>query len=289
MKKLRTFLHMIKFEHTIFALPFAYLGMVLAWGDWESATWWDFFWITVAMAAARTSAMSLNRYVDRYIDVGNPRTANRPIQTGAIDSGTVLLLAATSLAILAVAAWMLNALAFFLFPIALVFLVGYSYTKRFTWLCHYILGFTDGLAPMGAWVGVTASLFTPADLPAWLLLAAVTFWIGGFDIIYACQDVDFDRRVGIYSIPARFGIRRALQIAAASHVLTVLFMIVLGLTSSLAWPYWLGVVIMAVLLAYENSLVRPDDLSRLGVAFFNINGYISVTIFVATFVAILMA
>jgi 4-hydroxybenzoate polyprenyltransferase len=160
MNKLRVFLEMIKFEHTIFALPFAYLGMVLAWGGWEQANWWDFIWISVAMAAARTAAMSLNRYIDRQVDVGNPRTAKRPIQTGAIPANTVLLFAILSLVILAVAAWQLDPLALYLFPGALLFLVGYAYTKRFTWLCHYVLGFTDGLAPMGGWVAVRGSVFT---------------------------------------------------------------------------------------------------------------------------------
>jgi 4-hydroxybenzoate polyprenyltransferase len=285
MSKLRTFLDMVRFEHTIFALPF---GMVLAWGDWDNANWWDVIWITVAMASARTAAMALNRYIDRRIDSGNPRTASRPIQTGAIDAASVLALSVVSLIILAFSAWMLDPLAFFLFPGALVFLVGYSYTKRFTWLSHFILGFTDGLAPMGAWVAVRGSVFTLSDLPAWLLLAAVTVWIGGFDIIYACQDVEFDRQNGLHSIPARFGIRRGLQVAAASHVMTIILMVMLGLATALSWPYWLGLVVMSGLLIYENSLVRPDDLSKLGLAFFNINGYISVTIFVATFAAVLI-
>jgi 4-hydroxybenzoate polyprenyltransferase len=288
MSKLRIFLDMVRFEHTIFALPFAYMGMVLAWGDWDNANWWDFIWITVAMAAARTAAMSLNRYIDRRIDARNPRTAGRPIQSGAIDSATVLVLSAVSLIILAFSAWMLNPLAFILFPGALIFLVGYSYTKRFTWLSHYILGFTDGLAPMGAWVAVRGSAFTPSDLPAWLLLASVTVWIGGFDVIYACQDVEFDRQNGLHSIPARFGIRRGLQVAAASHVATVILMVMLGLVVSLSWPYWIGLAIMTGLLIYEHSLVHPDDLSKLGLAFFNINGYISVTIFVATFAAVVI-
>jgi 4-hydroxybenzoate polyprenyltransferase len=288
MARLRIFLDMIRFEHTVFALPFAYLGMVLAWGSWDNANWWDFVWITIAMAAARTAAMALNRYIDRRIDLNNPRTASRPIQTGRIDSFSVLIMAIISLVILALAAWMLNPLAFFLFPGALIFLVGYSYTKRFTWLCHYILGFTDGLAPMGAWVGVRGSIFTVADLPAWILTATVTFWIGGFDILYACQDVDFDRQEGLFSIPASFGIRRGLQIAAASHVITVLLLILLGVIVELSWPYWIGVAIVAGLLLYEHSLVKPDDLSKLTLAFFNINGYISLTLFAATLIAILI-
>ncbi|MEW5986130.1 MAG: UbiA-like polyprenyltransferase [Chloroflexota bacterium] len=289
MHKLRVFLDMIRFEHTIFALPFAYLGMVLAWGDWKRANWWDFVWITVAMAAARTAAMSLNRLIDQRIDAQNPRTARRPIQTGAIEARTVLFYAVLSLVILGGAAWLLDPLAFYLFPGALVFLVGYAYTKRFTWLCHYILGFTDGLAPMGAWAAVRGSLFTAADLPAWLLMAVVTFWIGGFDVIYGCQDVEFDRRVGLHSIPARFGLKTGLRVAAASHVLTVLLLIGLGLLLQLQWPYWVGVAAVAGLLLYEHSLVSPTDLSKLGIAFFNVNGYISVTIFVATLAAVVIA
>lgn len=285
---LGTFLEMIKFEHTIFALPFAYLGMVLAWGRWEAANWWEFGWITVAMVAARTAAMALNRYIDRHVDAGNPRTAYRPIQTGAIDARSVLFFAVLSLVVLAIAAWMLDPLAFYLFPGALLFLVGYAYTKRYTWLCHYVLGFTDGLAPVGAWVAVRGSLFTVDDVPAWLLLTAVTFWIGGFDVIYACQDVEFDRRYGLYSIPAQFGIKRGLQVAAASHLLTVLILVLLGVVIGLGWVYWLGVTAVAALLFYEHSLVKPDDLSKLGLAFFNVNGYISITIFVTTFLAVLL-
>ena len=232
--------------------------------------------------------MAINRYVDRYIDAGNPRTAGRPIQTGAIEAGTVLISAIISLSILALAAWMLDPLALLLFPIALLFLVGYSYTKRFTWLCHYILGFTDGLAPMGAWVAVRGSIFTLDDLPAWFLMAAVTFWIGGFDIIYACQDVSFDKEAGLHSIPVRFGTKRALQMAAASHIVAILLMISVGLFVGLIWPYWLGLVLMALLLIYEHSLVNPNDLSKLSIAFFNVNGYISVVVFVATFTAVLL-
>ena len=280
---------MIRFEHTIFALPFAYLGMVLAWDSWENANWWDFIWITIAMISARTAAMALNRYIDRRIDAQNPRTASRPIQTGAIDKLTVLLMAVLSLMVLGLAAWMLDPLAFFLFPIALIFLVGYSYTKRFTWMSHFILGFTDGLAPMGAWVAVRGSIFTLGDLPAWILLATVTFWIGGFDIYYSCQDVDFDRENHLYSIPARFGVARALQVAGISHIITVVLFVILGFVALLGWPYWFGVAIMAALLAYEHLLVRPDDLSNLDLAFFNINGYISVIIFLATAGAIIIA
>ena len=288
MKRLTSFLEMIRFEHTIFALPFAYVGMVLAWGSWENANWWDFLWIGNSITAARTAAMAFNRYIDRTIDIGNPRTANRPIQSGSIDARSVLISAIAATGILAIAAWMLDPLALLLFPGALALLVGYSYTKRFTWMSHYVLGFTDGLAPMGAWVAVTGSIFTVDDLPAWLLLAAVTLWIGGFDVIYACQDVSFDREHGLHSIPARFGLERGLLVARISHIATILVLITLGTTTGLSWPYWLGLVIIAGLLVYEHSLVSPTNLSRINVAFFNINGYISITLFVGTFAAVIV-
>ena len=232
--------------------------------------------------------MALNRYIDRSIDALNPRTADRPIQTGSIDRTTVLVLAILSLLLLASAAWMLDPLALLLSPVAVIFLVGYSYTKRFTWLSHYILGFTDGLAPMGAWIAVTGSIFSADDLPAWIMLGAVTAWIGGFDIYYACQDVDFDRQYGLHSIPARFGISRGLQTAGASHIVTIGLMFVLGFAAGLSWPYWFGVAAMAALLAYEHLLVGPDDLSNLNLAFFNINGYISIIIFAATSAAVFL-
>lgn len=279
MKAIRDFLELIKFEHTIFALPFAYLGMLLAAGGWP--TWWDFFWITIAMAAARTLAMGSNRLADRWIDARNPRTADRPLITGSISPRTVWIGTFTAGFILALAAWQLSRLTFMLLPGAYLFLIGYSFTKRITWMSHFILGITDGLAPLGAWAAIRNSLFTPQDLPAWILLGVVTFWIAGFDMIYACQDVDFDRQEGLKSIPARFGIPTALSFSAVCHVITVVLLISLGLVSNLGWPYWIGLIIVSGLLTWEHLLVRPDDLSKLGVAFFNINGYISITLFFA--------
>jgi 4-hydroxybenzoate polyprenyltransferase len=183
--------------------------------------------------------------------------------------------------LLVLAAWQLGPLPLKLLPGALLFLFGYSYTKRFTWLSHYILGFTDGLAPIGAWAAVRGSVFSPDDLPAWILLAVVTLWIGGFDLIYACQDVPYDRQDGLQSIPARFGIPLALSLSTLSHLLTIALLVALGLLMSLGWPYWIGLLVSAALLAWEHSLVRPNDLSRLNVAFFNINSYISITLFVS--------
>ena len=284
MTSLRLFLETIRFEHTVFALPFAYLGMVLAAGGWPSLR--HFFWITVAMAAARTVAFAVNRWADRVYDARNPRTAHRPIPSGRLSPRATLAYGLVAAVVLTIAAWQLNLLALKLLPGALLFLVGYSFTKRFTWLSHWVLGFTDGLAPMGAWVAVRASLFTPADRPAWLLLAAVTFWIAGFDLIYACQDTEFDRAEGLYAVPARFGNAVALRLARANHLLTVGFLAAVGWSVGLGWPYWLGLAITAGLLIYEHSLVSPTDLSRVNVAFFNVNGYIAVTLFVATLFAL---
>lgn len=286
MTRLKTFLDMVRFEHTIFALPFAYIGMFLA-AD-GLPTLWDFVWITVAMAAARTLAFAVNRMADRFYDARNPRTDQRPLVTGAMSLRDTLLYAAVALVVLLVAAALLDPLALKLFPGALLFLIGYSYTKRFTVLAHWVLGFTDGLAPIGAWVAVRGSVFTADDLPAWALLLAVTFWIGGFDLIYATQDFDFDREEGLHAWPARYGIASALRMAQANHVLTVLMLGLAGWLASLGWPYWVGLAGVAGLLAYEHSLVSPDDLSKVNVAFFNVNGIISIVISAATLVALLL-
>ncbi len=285
LRKVRHFLELIKFEHTIFALPFAYLGMLLApESGWPS--WHQFIWITIAMASARTLAMGANRIIDRAIDARNPRTAGRPLVSGQIAPSTAWIGTALSAVILILAAWRLGPLPLILLPGAVLFLVGYSYTKRFTWLSHFILGFTDGLAPMGAWAAVRGSLFTLNDLPAWLLLGAVTTWIGGFDLIYACQDVDFDRREELRSIPARFGVAAALRLSIICHILTMALLLALGAWLSLSWPYWAGMIVAAGLLAYEHILVSPDDLSRIDLAFFNINSYISLTLFASVLAAL---
>jgi 4-hydroxybenzoate polyprenyltransferase len=284
MKQIHAFLDLIKFEHTIFALPFAYLGMVLAAGGLP--TFYQFFWITIAMASARTLGMSFNRLADRHIDARNPRTANRPIQTGKISVRTVTIGVFVSLIVLTIAAWQLGPLTLQLLPGAIVCLLGYAYAKRFTWLSHFMLGFTDGLAPMGAWAAVRGSLFTMQDLPAWLLLFTVMFWIAGFDLIYACQDAEFDRQEDLHSIPARWGNAVALRVAQICHVITVGLLSAIGLVMNLGPVYFIGVVIVAALLIYEHSLIKPTDLSKVNVAFFNVNGYISITIFVATLLAL---
>jgi 4-hydroxybenzoate polyprenyltransferase len=287
MTRLRTFLDMVRFEHTVFALPFAYLGMLLAanyppQGGFRPPTLHQFVWITIAMAAARTFAFAINRYADRTYDARNPRTADRPIPTGRLSSRATLGYGAVALIVLTIAAWQLNDLTLKLLPGAIILLVGYSYAKRFTWLSHWVLGATDGLAPAGAWVAVRAAV----DPPAWLLWLAVTFWIAGFDLIYACQDTEFDRSEGLRSVPARFGNAVALRLAQANHVLTVILLAAVGGVMGLGWVYWLGLAVVAGLLLYEHSLVTPTDLSRVNLAFFNINGYIAVTIFAATLVSL---
>lgn len=284
LSKIRDFLELIKFEHTLFALPFAYLGMVLAAGGWP--TWHEILWITVAMAAARTLAMGANRLADRVIDARNPRTADRPLPSGRVSPRTAWGGTLVAGGVLAVAAWQLGPMPLKLLPIALLFLVGYAFAKRVTVLSHYILGFTDGLAPVGAWVAIRGSLFTPSDLPAWLLLAAVTFWIGGFDLIYACQDADFDRACGLHAIPARFGIAPALRLSSLSHVVTLAVLGALGWLQGLGWPYAAGLVVVAGLLFAEHRLVSPDDLSQLNVAFFHVNSAISLTLFLSVLLAV---
>jgi 4-hydroxybenzoate polyprenyltransferase len=275
MTAVRHFLEAIKVEHTVFALPFAYLGMVLAARGWPGLG--PFLWITLAMVAARTTAMAANRLIDRHLDAQNPRTAGRHLPRGLIMPRDLALAAGLSAALFLVAAWRLGPLCLALAPVALVFLVGYSYTKRFTWTSHWILGFTDGAATAGAWIAVRGRL----DPPAWLLWLAVTVWIAGFDLLYACQDVQFDRQARLHSVPARFGIATALRAARACHVLTALALASAGALLGLGVAYWVGWLVVVGLLAYEHSLVSASDLSRLDVAFFNVNGYISVITFVA--------
>lgn len=284
--KLRVFLDLVRFEHTIFALPFAYIGMVLA--AEGLPTLWDFAWVTVAMAAARTLAFAVNRLADRAIDARNPRTMNRPTVTGAIDARTVTLYAGLSLVVLLVAAALLDPLALALSPIAVIFLVGYSFTKRFTVLAHWVLGLTDAMAVAGGWIAVRGSFFSTDDLPAWLLTAAVTFWIAGFDLMYACQDTQYDIAEGLYAWPAKYGNASALRLATANHVLFLILLALAGFAAGLGWPYYLAAALAAGMLVYEHSLIAPDDLSKINVAFFNMNSYIALTLFAGTLIALLI-
>ncbi|MBI3031286.1 MAG: UbiA family prenyltransferase [Candidatus Rokubacteria bacterium] len=280
MPKLRYFLDSIKFEHTVFALPFAYVAMLLAARGWPG--WRIVIWVTLAMVGGRTLAMSVNRLVDRAIDARNPRTAGRHLPRGLLKPWEMGLLAAGGAALLLVSAWQLNPLCLRLAPLAIVFLVGYHYTKYFTWSSHWILGFTDGIAAAGGWIAVREAF----DLPAFILWFTVTVWIAGFDLLYACQDVEFDRAERLHSFPARFGVPAALSAARVCHLLTVLSLAALPWAIPLGWGYWAGVVAVAGLLIYEHSLVSPTDLSRLDMAFFNVNSYIAVIVLLSALVGL---
>lgn len=266
----RTTLEMIRIEHSVFALPFAMIGALLAARGWPTGH--QILWIVVAMVGARSAAMSFNRLIDRKFDAQNPRTAGRALPAGQLSVRFVAVFALFSSAVLVFAAYQLNSLAFRLSPVALAILFLYSYTKRFTVYSHLVLGFCLGMAPAAAWIAVRGSL-SPSIL---LLTAAVTLWTAGFDILYACQDIDFDRRVGLHSVPQRWGIARALQVSAAMHVLMVVLLFGLAHAEQLGWISLLGVAITAALLLYEHSLVKPSDLSRLDAAFFSINGWIGI-------------
>ncbi|WP_026332391.1 menaquinone biosynthesis prenyltransferase MqnP [Deinococcus apachensis] len=274
--RLKTYLDLVKFEHTVFALPFAYAGMLLAslqvngtgWPGWPTL-----LWVTLAMAAARTAAMGANRVIDRLIDARNPRTAGREVPSGKVSPAQAWGLVVVSLVVLAVAAAQLNPLCLALMPLAVAFLIGYPYTKRYTWLCHAWLGVTDGAAAAGGWIAVTGH-FAPG---AWLLWAVVIFWMIGLDVIYATLDHDFDRANGIQSIPARFGIARALRIAAASHGLTFVLLLAVGVATGASPWYYLAALAMGGILLYEHRIVNPRDLARVNVAFFDANMWLALT------------
>ncbi|UVI32389.1 UbiA-like polyprenyltransferase [Paenibacillus spongiae] len=279
-RKLRIFLEMIKFEHTIFALPFAFMGALLGAVVMENRLpeWGEIGWILLAMIGARSAAMGLNRVIDSAIDKRNPRTAMRAIPAGLLRVSEVLLFSAVSFVLLFLASSRLEPICIQLMPIAVFMLVLYSYTKRFTWLCHIVLGLTIGLAPLGAWVAVTGSF----DTAAWILYIAVVFWLAGFDIIYACQDFDFDRKDGVHSIPARFGLRNALRMARGFHIITAAGFFLLFAMTPLSWGYLAGTVIAAGILFYEHWLVKPSDISRVQTAFFTMNGWLSTVLFAFT-------
>jgi 4-hydroxybenzoate polyprenyltransferase len=271
LNKVPVFFAMIKFEHTVFALPFAYLGSFLARDGVPPLA--DLFWITMAMVGARTSAMSLNRLIDCHLDALNPRTANRALPRGQLSSAEVMVYVLASLLLLGFSAWQLNILCVQLMPAAVFLLVIYSYTKRWTWACHLILGATDGLAPLGGWVAITGSI----DFPGVLLWLAVTFWVAGFDVIYGCQDIEFDRSFGLKSIPACFGLERALLVSRFFQLIAFLLFTGVGWCLKTGVFYWMGLLSAGVLLVWQQRLVSRD-LSRLEVAFFVLNAYFSLLI-----------
>lgn len=281
--RLVTVLDMIRFEHTLFALPFALLGMILAAHGWPS--WGTVFWIAVAMVGARSAAMGFNRLADRHFDAANPRTAQRALPAGEISPGWVAGFVLISALLLVVAAWRLNPLALKLSPVALAVLLGYSFTKRFTWASHLILGLALAGAPLGAWIAVRGDVaWTPL-----VLAAAVLLWVAGFDVLYALQDRDFDRDAGLHSIPARFGVSGALWISGVLHVgvLALLAWLPSVYPPGLGWAYGVGWLGCLALLAWQHWVVRPKDLSRLEPAFFQANAYLSVWLFAAVAVDIL--
>lgn len=280
------YLEMIKFEHTIFALPFAYMGMFMAANGFPNLR--EFVLISIAFVAARTYAMTLNRIVDLSFDRLNPRTKERPLVTGKVRKRTAYIGIVLSLITLVSVSYLLGSFILKCLPVALFFLSFYHITKRFTYLSHFILGFTDGLAPLGAWIAIRNSAFSSSDIPGWLLLFIVTFWIAGFDILYQCWDVDFDRKMNLYSIPSRFGIRKAITVARLCHVIMFLALVFLIKFLPYKLPFLISILITLFLLIREHRMVSPEDLSKLNIAFFNMNGYISIVVFVGLMVSVLI-
>ena len=276
------FVEAVRFEHSLFALPFAYIGMFLAADGLPTLS--QFIWITVAMVAARTLAMSSNRLIHWKEDAANPRTSNRHLPKGLLkpwEMGTLML---ASVGVFMFAASQLNTLALILAPVAAAYVVAYSYAKYYTWTTHFVLGWADAIAPAGAWIGVTGGLG-----PEGVLLAfAVAVWIGGFDIVYACQDYDFDARYGVRSIPRRFGVEAAFWWYRGMHLLTSVSLLALGLWMDLGYLYFIGWGIASALLVYQHTLIKPHDLSKLHLAFFTVNSYISAALLLFTSLAMVI-
>ena len=282
MRKLKVILEMIKFEHTVFALPFAIMSAFIAEEGLPSLT--KLGWILVAMVGARSCAMAFNRLADAEIDSQNPRTATRAIPAGLITKGAVWIFTLVSAGLLVCAAWRLNPLAFKLSPVALAVIIGYSYTKRFTALSHLWLGLALSISPVGAWIAIKGQFdWTPI-----ILCCVVLLWTAGFDVIYACQDVNFDRKHGLHSIPARIGIRWTLWVSSALHVIAVLLLFGIPLLTELGLFYYIGVGIVVLIFIYEHAIVKPHDLSRVNLAFFTLNGMISLVLMALSIADILL-
>jgi 4-hydroxybenzoate polyprenyltransferase len=275
--RVRAFLRLVTIEHSVFALPFAYVAALTAMAP--DIRWSTLGLVTVAMVAGRTLAMAANRLIDREIDARNPRTAGRELVTGAVSGRTAVVGALVALAILLVAAARLNPLCLALSPVAVIPLVVYPYAKRFTNLPHAVLGLAQAIAPVGAWIAVTGRWTHPAALPGVVLGLAVGCWIGGFDLIYACQDAEVDRRIGVRSVPARFGVRAALRASTGTHVVAFALLLWFGVLAGYGWLWYLGLAVTAGVFGYEHAIVRPDDLSRVNRAFFTANGFVALTLF----------
>lgn len=272
--KIKTTLEMIKFEHTLFALPFAFLGAVLAANGLPAA--WQILWITLAMIGARSAAMTFNRIVDRDIDAGNPRTANREIPSGKLSVKFAWLFFIASFALFLFAAYSLNWLTLILSPVALLSVLGYSYAKRFTALSHLFLGWALAISPTAAWIAVRGAI--DSEIPL-LLSLFVLMWTAGFDVLYACQDFEFDKKAGLRSIPARFGIKNSLNIARLFHIQAFLVLVLLYFVTELNWLALAGTLAVGALMIYQHTLVKPNDLSQMNAAFFTTNAFVSVILF----------
>jgi len=281
--KLKTTLEMIKFEHTLFALPFAFLGAVMAANGLP--TWRQLLWITLAMIGARSAAMTFNRIVDREIDAQNPRTANRELPSGKLSVEFAWVFLFVSIGIFLLAAYSLNWLTFVLSPVALVSVLGYSYAKRFTSLAHLLLGWSLAISPTAAWIAVRGAIDSEVPL---LLSLFVLMWTAGFDVMYACQDYEFDRKAGLRSIPARFGISRSLWIARLFHFQAFIVLLLLFIVSELGWIALVGVGAVGPLLVYQHTLVKANDLSKMNAAFFTTNAFVSIILFASFGAAVLL-
>ncbi|MEJ7847380.1 MAG: UbiA-like polyprenyltransferase [Pyrinomonadaceae bacterium] len=273
-QKLATTLAMIKFEHTVFALPFAFLGAVLAADGLPE--WREILWITLAMIGARSAAMTFNRIVDRDIDAANPRTASRELPSGKLSVKFAWIFFAASVALFGIAAYSLNWLTFALAPVALLSILAYSYAKRFTAFAHLILGWSLAISPTAAWIAVRGTLDSAVPI---LLSLLVLMWTAGFDVLYACQDYEFDKKAGLRSIPARFGIKNSLWIARVFHAQAFIVLLLLFLVTGLGWFALTGVFAVGALMIYQHTLVKPDDLSHMNAAFFTTNAFVSVILF----------
>lgn len=273
LNKIKIYMEMIKFQHSVFALPFAYLGAFLS--EMKVPGLIKIFWITIAMIGARSFAMAANRLIDIEIDRRNPRTVERALPRGLLSVPNVILFSLISLGLFLLAVYNLAPICRYLWPIVVIPFIVYPYTKRVTWLSHFVLGFCLGLAPVGAWIAVTNTI----SLDPFLIGAAVLLWVAGFDIFYAIQDIDFDRQHKLYSIPAIFGLKTSLTLTKLLHIGSILILSWLGIRLDLGLFYYMGVFVAGTLLAYENSLIKPDDLSKLNVAFFTMNGITSVVMF----------
>ena len=269
----RRFASLVKLEHTVFALPFAYVGMLLAAGEVPAAA--DWLWVTVAMVGARTLAMGLNRLIDAELDARNPRTATRELPAGTLSRAQVAGLCVAALAVFLLAVFQLDPLVRWLWPVPVLLFVVYPYLKRVTWLCHLWLGASLGLAPVGAWAALTGEV----PWQAWAIGGAVALWVAGFDLFYSLFDAEHDRAEGLHSWAVRFGERGVFTGARLHHLGTVALLALAGLGLDVGLLYWLGVLAVALLLGYEHSLVRPGDLRRLDAAFFTVNGVISIVFF----------